>query len=198
MAQPFVLKLIQNPAYDTQQPQKARRGRPRLSTVNPVALFMAMFPVGDERPRWLDSVLFGSILTAVGQSGNVSNVSMKDVHAALFLPTFDAQLLVEQGHRLRQAQRVMQAARHASSGIISHMERHCPDYLARLKTDAELDERFSYYNTDVEPSRILLPPPDDIYQLYLDGDYYGYGRALQSYRREELTSERERTLSLVA
>lgn len=198
MKQPFVLRVIENPDYDTQQPLKARRGRPPLSTVNPVSAFMAMFPVGNERPRWLDNVLFGSILTAAGQSRNVSNVSMKDVHNALYLPVLEAQVLEGQGRDVRQAQRVMQAARHAASGIVSHMERHCPAYLAHLRMDAEVDERHSYYRTELEPSRILLPPPDSIYQLYLDGDYLGYGRALQAYRRDELTSERERALSLVA
>ncbi|WP_323160812.1 hypothetical protein [Pseudomonas fluorescens] len=164
---------------------KRRVGRPRIVTVNPVSVILPSLLAEKKRPAWLDDILFGSILTAVGQSRSVSNVSMKDVRAALWLPTFETVSLQKLGYEKRQSERVIKAARFVANGIIKCLERSQPKTLERLNADAELEVSHSYYTTRLERYRPLKPVPDEIVELYRQGDYYGYGKALRDFRRTD-------------
>jgi len=159
-----------------------RRGRPRTITINPVCSVLPQLLAEKRRPLWLDDLLFGGTLTAVGQSQNVSNVSLKDVRSALWFPTFETAGLETLGYGRRQAQRVVQAARFVADGIVSHLERTRPGEMARLREDAVLEANLSYYSIRDESHRPLKPVPPEILELHKKGDYYGYGRALREFR----------------
>lgn len=111
-----------NSALDLTASQRNPRnaGRPRLSTVNPIAhiaIEVLTNEPGEQHPLWLDNIIFGSCLTAVGQSHNVCNVAMDEVVGALYLREFKVETMGAQGTSLRKAQRVIKAARHAAHGI---------------------------------------------------------------------------------
>lgn len=167
------------------QTLKRKRGRPRIVTVNPVSVILPSLLAEKKRPEWLVDILFGSTLTAVGQSRNVSNVSMKDVRAALWLPTFETEPLQKLGYEKRQSERVIKAARFVANGIIKYLERSQPKTLERLSADAEVEVSQSYYTTRLETYRPLKQVPDEILELYRQGDYYGYGKALRDFRRAD-------------
>ncbi|MEZ0193751.1 hypothetical protein AB9U01_06750 [Pseudomonas qingdaonensis] len=158
------------------------RGRPPAVTINPVYGVLPQLLAKNKRPLWLDDLLFGGTLTAVGQSQNVSNVSIDDVRNALWLQTFATATLQAQGYEKRQAQRVIQAARFVASGIVNHLERTQPGELARLSEDAILEVKLSYYSIREETYRPLKPVPTEILDLYYKGDYYEYGRALRDFQ----------------
>ena len=173
-----------NDARTNHDPKPKRtRGRPRTVTINPVSVILPSLLAEKKRPAWLDDILFGSTLTAVGQSRNVSNVSMKDVRTALWLPTFETEPLQKLGYEKRQSERVIQAARFVADGIIKYLERSQPKALERIRADAELEISQSYYTTRLETYRPLKRVPDEILELYRRGDYYGYGQALRDFRR---------------
>ena len=111
-------------------------GRKPASTVNPIAHFAAelLMDVPADKPLWLDNIVFGSCLTAAGQSQNVCNVSMNEVVGALYLKEFKVDVLVAQGTLLRKAQRIIKAARHAAHGIHSYLVRR--PKLLQLYVDA--------------------------------------------------------------
>lgn len=159
-----------------------KRGRPPTVTVNPVFGVLPQLLAEQKRPLWLDDLLFGGTLTAVGQSQNVSNVSIDDVRNALWLPSFETARLQTQGYEKRQAQRVMQAARFVANGIVNHLERTYPGELVRLVENAKLEVKHSYYSIREETYQPLKPVPVEILELYHKGDYYEYGRALREFR----------------
>ncbi|WP_146257887.1 hypothetical protein [Pseudomonas putida] len=164
-------------------PEKRKRGRPRTVTVNPLFRILdQLLDPSTGRPAWLDGVLFGSILTAVGQSRNVSNVSMRDVLTALYLPTFETGVLINCGLQKRQAERVIQASRFAADGITAYLERNQPEEFKRLWDNADVEKRLSYHAVRLETYRPIKPVPEEILQLHRDGDYLAYGYALREFR----------------
>lgn len=170
-----------DPCIDPVNPPK-KRGRPPTVTINPLCGVLPQLLAEKRRPLWLDDLIFGGTLTAVGQSQNVSNVSINDVRSALWLPTLETAGLENLGYGTRQAQRVMQAARFVADGIVSHLERTQPGEMARLREDAALEAKLSYYSIRDESYRPLKPVPPEILELHKKGDYYGYGRALREFR----------------
>jgi len=164
---------------------RIKRGRPPTVTTNPLFGVLPQLMAEKRRPLWLDDLLFGGTITAVGQSQNVSNVSMDDVRNALWLPLFETTTLQIQGYEKRQAQRVMQAARFVANGIVKHLERTRPGELVRLTENAELEVKNSYYSIREETYQPLKPVPVEILELYHKGEYYEYGRALRDFRRAD-------------
>ncbi|WP_414157507.1 hypothetical protein [Pseudomonas sp. BNK-15] len=163
--------------------EKRKRGRPRSVTANPLfGILEQLLGAEPVRPAWLDDLLFGSILTAVGQSRNVSNVSMRDVLAALYLPTFETEVLINCGLQKRQAERVIQASRFAADGITAYLERNHPEELNRLRDNADVEKRLSYHTVRLETYRPVKPVPETILQLHRNGDYLAYGYALREFR----------------
>lgn len=48
------------------QPNGPRRGRPSISTVNPVAQIIQL--ISSTRPQWLDDIVYGAVATAAGSN----------------------------------------------------------------------------------------------------------------------------------
>lgn len=119
-------------------------GRKPASTVNPIAYLAVELLIGHQmdvhmgKPLWLDNIIFGSCLTAAGQSKNVCNVSMNEVVGALYLPELKVEVLVAQGTPPRKAQRIIKAARHAAHGIHTYMMRR-PRLLQSYGDSAQLE-----------------------------------------------------------
>jgi hypothetical protein len=118
----FRLSNSDNPLSD--EPASGRNtrgaGRKPASTVNPVAhlaVELLTDAPGEQPPLWLDNIIFGSCITAAGQSQNVCSVAMNEVVGALYLRELKVETLVAQGTPLRKAQRIIKAARHAAHGI---------------------------------------------------------------------------------
>ncbi|MFL1391489.1 hypothetical protein ACI77F_28010 [Pseudomonas tritici] len=106
-----------------------RRGRPKLSTPNPVASYMHLLSY--DRPHWVDSIVYGSIATAAGSSNGKLNVMPKSVIGALHLETISTGAVKTADMPLRTAQTIAKAARHAAHGIDNYVERH-PEFKERL------------------------------------------------------------------
>jgi len=126
------------PTAPTTNPKGA--GRKPGSTANPIA-HLAVELLADDRmdkPLWLDNIIFGSCLTAAGQSQNVCNVAMDEVVGALYLPELRVDVLVAQGTPLRKAQRIIKAARHAAHGIHHYLVRR-PKLLQSYEDAAKLE-----------------------------------------------------------
>ncbi|VVP68821.1 hypothetical protein PS914_00772 [Pseudomonas fluorescens] len=160
-AQPMVVARIDNVVYvdfratneddvapSEIAPEKNPRGAGRkpASTVNPIAYLAVelLMDVPADKPLWLDNIIFGSCLTAAGQSQNVCNVSMNEVVGALYLKEFKVDVLVAQGTPLRKAQRIIKAARHAAHGI------HC--YLVRRPKLLQVYEDAAKLEASLAPS----------------------------------------------
>lgn len=106
-----------------------KRGRPKLSTPNPVASYMHLLSY--DRPHWVDSIVYGSVATGAGSSNGKLNVSPKSVIGALHLRTISTDAVKTADMSLRTAQTIAKAARHAAHGIDSYLARH-PEIKGRL------------------------------------------------------------------
>ena len=62
-----------------EKPNELRRGRPPLSTANPVAHIIQL--ISYNRPPWLDDIVYGSVATAVGSNKGQLRVRSGDVLA---------------------------------------------------------------------------------------------------------------------
>lgn len=107
----------------------SRRGRPKISTPNPVASYMHLLSY--DRPHWVDSIVYGSIATGAGSSNGRLNVRPLSVIGALHLQTISAGAVKTAVMPLRTAQTIAKAARHAAHGIDSYLARH-PEIKERL------------------------------------------------------------------
>lgn len=134
---------------DETAPERNPRGagRKRSSTVNPIAhlAIELLTGPGGQHPSWLDNIIFGSCLTAAGQSQNVCNVAMNEVVGALYLHEFKVDTLVAQGTPLRKAQRIIKAARHAAHGIHHYLACR-PKLLQSHEDAAKLEESLAPTN----------------------------------------------------
>lgn len=122
-----------------EKPAGPRRGRPALSTENPVAHLMPLLSL--ERPRWLDDIVYGSTATAAGANKGKLNVRPGHVLAALHGKTISVETLRGAEYSERSRRAVAQAARHAAKGIAHYLDRHPhieAHIEARLKAEADI------------------------------------------------------------
>ncbi|MGP4956992.1 hypothetical protein [Pseudomonas helleri] len=105
-----------------EKPNELRRGRPPLSTANPVAHIIQL--ISYNRPPWLDDIVYGSVATAVGSNKGQLRVRSGDVLAALRLEIIVVKTIQQSGMSNRTAQEIAKAARHAVHGIESYLNRH--------------------------------------------------------------------------
>ncbi|HCU0831237.1 hypothetical protein OLM64_07515 [Pseudomonas aeruginosa] len=162
-------------------------GRKPTSTPNPIYHIVHELTLKQHRPSWFDDILFGSCLTAAGQSGNISNVSIEAVLGALHMKVFSMDRLRACSMSKRKAQLVLQAARHAADGILDYLETRYPERLEQLEAIAKVESEWAYewsaqLRLRMAPPPISLPVPARITALYHQGDYFAYGRALQTFR----------------
>lgn len=162
-------------------------GRKPTTTPNPIYHIVHELTLKGHRPGWFDDILFGSCLTAAGQSRNVSNVSIKAVLGALHMRVFSVDRLIACSTDKRKAQLVLKAARHAADGILHYLHRRHPERLEQLEAAAKAESECAYDWSAQMRSRkaqaFTSPPvPTHITELYRRGDYFAYGRALQAFR----------------
>lgn len=160
-------------------------GRKPASTNNPIAhiaVELLTNDPGEPHPLWLDNIIFGSCLTAAGQSQNVSNVAMDEVVGALYLREFKVDTLVAQGTSLRKAQRIIKAARHAAHGI-HHYLTHRPKLLQFYENASKVEARLGYSVIHLVCSAPLQAVPQHIKDMHSAGNYLAYGEALRAFRR---------------
>lgn len=160
-------------------------GRKPASTTNPIAHIaneVLTNEPGQSHPLWLDNIIFGSCLTAAGQSQNVCNVSMNEVIGALYLREFKVDTLVAQGTSLRKAQRVIKAARHAAHGIHCYLLRR-PELLRCYEDAYKLESKLAYSHLALVSYKQLQEVPEHITALRVAGDYLAYGEALRVFRQ---------------
>lgn len=176
-----ILNLI--PTIEDVAPKNPRRaGRKPVSTVNPIAHIAGELLFA--KPTWMQGIIFGSCLTAAGQSQNVCNVSMRDVRGTLLLKDFTVQAVMTTGIRKRQAERVIKAARHVAHGIHSYLLRR--PKLLRLyegSYDYKIESKLAYSHVALVPYKPLKEVPEHITALRTAGDYLAYGEALRAFRR---------------
>lgn len=180
-----IKRLIQ----ELPKPSKRSKGAGRkpASTPNPIYHLAHELTLKQHRPRWFDDILFGSCLTAAGQSSNVSNVSIKAVLGALHMKVFSVDRLLACNMSKRKAQLVLQAARHAADGVLGYLQTRYPEQLEQLEAAAQAESECAYdWSTQMRlrKAQVLtpLPVPAHITELYHQGDYFAYGRALQTFR----------------
>ncbi|WP_141228781.1 hypothetical protein [Pseudomonas lundensis] len=126
---PIIEKQLKEQTKGKKHTANSKRGRPELSTPNPVASYMHLLSYN--RPHWLDSIVYGSVATGAGSSNGKLNVSPKSVIGALHLRTISTGALKTPEMSLRTAQTIAKAARHAAHGIDSYLARH-PEIKERL------------------------------------------------------------------
>lgn len=177
MTIPFVLNLIPTQATPTKNPKGA--GRKPKSTPNPIAHIIDQ--LSQEKPRWFDDILFGSCLTAAGQSSNVCNVEMNAVLGALHLKNFEVESVKANGVEKRKAERIIKAARHAAHGVHHYLLKH-PALLASYEESSRSEARLAYRPVALAPSAPSKPAPQSITDLYKSGDFLAYGEALRAFR----------------
>lgn len=161
-------------------------GRKSVSTTNPIAhiaIEVLTNEPGEPHPLWLDNIIFGSCLTAAGQSQNVCNVAMNEVVGALHLREFKVDTLVAQGTQLRKAQRVIKAARHAAHGIHCYLLRR-PELLRRYEDAYKVEAKLAYSHVTLVSYKQMLDVPEHIVALRSAGDYLAYGEALRAFRQQ--------------
>jgi hypothetical protein len=176
-----------NKAPNEIAPKKNPRGAGRrpASTNNPIAhiaVELLTNDPGEPHPLWLDNIIFGSCLTAAGQSQNVCNVAMSEVVGALYLREFKVDTLVAQGTLLRKAQRIIKAARHAAHGI-HHYLTHRPALLQLYEDAAKVEARLGYSVVPLVYSTPLQAIPQHIKDVYAAGNYLACGEAVRAFRR---------------
>jgi hypothetical protein len=111
-----------------------RRGRPVLSTENPLVNLIPLLSLG--RPQWFDDIVCGSIATSAGTSQGRLNVRPGQVFAALHLRRISVAALGQQEQSCRGLQAVAQAARHTLRGLEHYLHRH-PQVKELLEAEAE-------------------------------------------------------------
>lgn len=111
------------------KPAGSRRGRPELSTINPVVSVMPFLSF--DRPQWVDDIVYGSVATGAGVSRGRLNIRPGCVLAALHLEVVSAGAIKTVDMSVRSAQTIAKAARHAAHGIAFYLDRH-PTIRARL------------------------------------------------------------------
>lgn len=169
-------------SISTDNPKGA--GAKPVTTTNPIAYIATELLVkgrNEPYPIWLDDIIFGSCLTAAGQSKNVCNVALNEVVGALYLYELGAGVLVAQGTPLRKAQRIIKAARHAAHGIESYLHRH-PDLLHRYEEASKIESRLAYSHVALVSYKPLRKVPEHIEALRSSGDYIAYAEALRAFR----------------
>lgn len=146
-------------------------------------------------PSWMDDIIMGACYTAVGDNKGKLNVSPSLVRAAVFLPQIST-TMCQNIYSLdpiseRTARRVAQAARFALGGIEHYLEMRKDDEEEKaMKANWLMEKSFisAYYNGTA--SRLHSPPslpvPANILQLYRDGKYLEYGKALRDFRDETI------------
>lgn len=180
MSYPFVLNLI--PTTDDFAPTNPKgAGRKPASTTNPIAHIAA--ELSYTKPAWLADIIFGSCLTAAGQSQNVCNVSMNEVLGALHIKEFTVQAVIATGVAKRKAERIIKAARHAAHGIHCYLLRR-PELLQCYEDAYKVESKLAYYHVALVPYKPLREVPEHIAALRLAGDYLAYGEALRAFRGE--------------
>lgn len=180
MSHPFVLNLI--PAIDDAAPKNPRgAGRKRISTTNPIAHIAGELTYA--KPAWLADIVFGSCLTAAGQSQNVCNVSMNEVLGALHIRELTVQAVMATGVAKRKAERIIKAARHAAHGIHCYLLRR-PELLRCYEDAYEVEFKLTYSHVSLVSYKSLQEVPEHIMALHLAGDYLAYGEALRAFRKE--------------
>jgi hypothetical protein len=180
----FALNLSTPTTTPTTNPKGA--GRKPASTTNPIAhiaVELLTNDPGESHPLWLDNIIFGSCLTAAGQSQNVCNVAMNEVVGALYLREFKVDTLVAQGTSLRKAQRIIKAARHVSHGVHSYLARR-PELLKSYEDAAKIEASLAPSPLSVVRYTPLQDVPQWITDLRIAGDYLAYGEALRTFRRK--------------
>jgi hypothetical protein len=180
MSHPFALNLI--PANDEAAPRNPKgAGRKPVSTTNPIAHIAADLTYA--KPDWLADIVFGSCLTAAGQSQNVGNVSMNEVLGALHLKDFTVQTVMATGVKKRKAERIIKAARHAAHGIHCYLLRR-PELLRCYEDAYKVESKLAYSHVALVPYKPLREVPEHIAALRLAGDFLAYGEALRAFRKE--------------
>ncbi|WP_146017997.1 MULTISPECIES: hypothetical protein [Pseudomonas] len=180
MSHAFALNLI--PTVEDVAPKNPKgAGRKPVSTVNPIAHIASELLFAN--PAWLSGIIFGSCLTAAGQSQNVCNVSMQDVRNTLLLKDFTVLAVRATGVAKRQAERIIKAARHAAHGIHCYLLQR-PKLLRRYEDnyDCKLESKLAYSHVALVPYKPLQEVPEHITALRLAGDYLAYGEALRAFR----------------
>lgn len=179
MSQPFVLNLI--PAIEDVAPKNPRgAGRKRVCTANPIAHIAAELTC--TKPAWLADIVFGSCLTAAGQSKNVCNVSMNEVLGALHIMEFTVQAVMATGAAKRKAERIIKAARHAAHGIHCYLLRR-PEILRYYEDAYKVESKLVYCHVALVSYKPLREVPEHIAALRLTGNFLAYGEALRAFRK---------------
>jgi len=111
----------------------SQRGRPKRSTANPVVHHVRLLSF--ERPPWLDSIIYGSTVTAAGVSAGKLNVRPASVIAAMHLTNLSTAAVKTPTVSERAAQTIAKAARHAIHGVASYLDRYP---MTKAKLDLEL------------------------------------------------------------
>lgn len=181
MSHPFVLNLIPAPTDDVVPRNPKGAGRKPVSTANPIAHIAA--ELSYTKPAWFADIVFGSSLTAAGQSQNVCNVSMSEVLGALHLRQFTVQAVRANGVEKRKAERIIKAARHAAHGIHCYLLRR-PELLRHYEDAYKVESKLAYSHVALVPYKPLREVPEHIAALRLAGDYLAYGEALRAFREE--------------
>lgn len=119
---------------------KTRRGRPALSTENPIVSLMPLLSL--DNPSWFDDILRGSIASSAGTHKGQLNVRVSDVKAALYLGRISVAAVKRPDMEDRTARSIAQAARHAAHGIDLYLNRH-PYIRARLVEEAKLEHELA-------------------------------------------------------
>ena len=174
----FVLNLIHTTEVAPKKNPKGAGRKPK-STPNPIAHIIDQLSL--EKPRWFDDILFGSCLTAAGQSSNVCNVEMNAVLGALHLKSFEVESVKANGVEKRKAERIIKAARHAAHGVHHYLLTH-PALLARYEALSTIEARLAYKPVALVHLAPSSPVPQHITVLYKQGDYHAYGEALRAFR----------------
>jgi hypothetical protein len=154
-------------------------GRKPVSTSNPIAHIAGELTY--TKPEWLADIVFGSCLTAAGQSQNVCNVSMNEVLGALHIKEFTVQAVTATGVAKRKAERIIKAARHAAHGIHCYLLRR-PELLRRYEDAYKVESKLAYSHVTLVSYKQLRDVPEHITALRLAGDYLAYGEALRAFR----------------
>ena len=138
MVRERLVKPISTLEMKQQRPRGlTNRGRPPLNTLNPVATLMPH--VGLTRPKWLDDIVYGSVITSAGTSKGKMNVRPGVVFSALYSSSFSVEALRREGQPERTIMRIAKAARHVAHGVIEYLKRN-PELHMRLKREIDMED----------------------------------------------------------
>lgn len=141
-------------------PLKVGRGKRAKTVYNPISWLMSAFIEEGTEPSWIDDFIYGAINTGPRVANGRLTVSASDVRRLLRMPELSVAIAQQYlfNHEfepigLRQAQRVVQAARIALGGIVLYMDRN-EVYIPERDIYTEIDDFWSGQEDTGTPMRM--------------------------------------------